>query len=134
MHVAHSIVATPGRLCYLVKETALSLRSVTHCVFDEADQLFEMGFAVQLRLILNRMTKDHQTMLFSATMPATLVDFSRACLTNPVVIRLDTDVKISKDLQVFLHYRIHSAKTPSKICQLIVYKRAFCCCCDAMSS
>ena len=77
---------------------------MVHCVFDEADRLFEMGYAVQIRNIMLTVSKKRQTMLFSATIPASLADFSRACLVNPIMIRLDTDIKISENLQLSYIY------------------------------
>ena len=59
-----------------------------------------MGFAEQLREILLRLPASRQTLLFSATLPKLLVDFAKAGLENPALIRLDVDTKISKDLQV----------------------------------
>lgn len=78
----------------------LDLRAVQYCVFDEADRLFELGFAEQLHEILHRMPPTRQTLLFSATLPSTLVGFAKAGLQNPKLIRLDVDSKISKDLQM----------------------------------
>ena len=95
------LVATPGRLSYLIKETNLSLSCVEYLIFDEADRLFEMNFAAQLRYILNRLTySNRQTMLFSATMPKSLIEFTRASLKNPIAIRLDSEHKISQNLQL----------------------------------
>lgn len=50
-----SIIATPGRFLHLVVEMDLRLSSIKYVVFDEADRLFEMGFAEQLREILHRL-------------------------------------------------------------------------------
>ena len=50
-------------------------------MFDEADRLFELGFADQMRQILERLPDTHrQTLLFSATLPKLLVDFAKAGL------------------------------------------------------
>lgn len=57
-------------------------------MFDEADRLFEMGFGEQLLEILNRLPELRQTLLFSATLPKLLVDFTKAGLTDPVLVRL----------------------------------------------
>lgn len=100
------IIATPGRLSFLLKEIpTFNLHRVRHLVFDEADRLFELGFAVQIRHIMNSLSKDNkrkrQTMLFSATLPESVEQFSRATLTNPIMVRLDTDTKVSPDLQVW---------------------------------
>ena len=48
----------------------MCLTTVQLCIFDEADRLFELGFADQLRLILARLSSQRQTLLFSATLPA----------------------------------------------------------------
>lgn len=94
------IVATPGRLVHHLIEVQFSLQYVEFCCFDEADRLFEMGFAVQLYEILKRMNENRQTALFSATMPQALIEFSRAGLKNPVSVRLDNESKLSPDLQL----------------------------------
>ena len=59
-----------------------------------------MGFAEQLREILHKLPESRQTLLFSATLPKLLVDFAKAGLTDPALIRLDIDTKISPDLEL----------------------------------
>ncbi|XP_004691072.1 PREDICTED: ATP-dependent RNA helicase DDX54 [Condylura cristata] len=93
------IIATPGRLVHVAVEMSLKLQSVEYVVFDEADRLFEMGFAEQLQEIIARLPGGHQTVLFSATLPKLLVEFARAGLTEPVLIRLDVDAKLSEQLK-----------------------------------
>ena len=93
------VIATPGRFLHLKVEMGLDLSSVRYAVFDEADRLFEMGFAAQLTEILHSLPASRQTFLFSATLPKTLVEFARAGLQDPVLVRLDADSKISPDLQ-----------------------------------
>lgn len=77
-----------------------SLSSISSLIIDEADRLFELGFAEQLTEILHRVPATRQTLLFSATLPSSLVGFAKAGLQNPKLIRLDVDQKISKDLQM----------------------------------
>lgn len=109
------IVASPGRLLHLCIEAKYSLSTVEYVVFDEADRLFEMGFAEQLHELLALMPSTRQTALFSATLPRSLVDFATAGLTNPTLIRLDADTKLSEDLRnVFL-----SVQTESKDAALL---------------
>ena len=93
------IIATPGRFMHLLVEMSLDLSSVRYAVFDEADRLFEMGFATQLHEILHAIPPSRQTLLFSATLPKSLVEFARAGLKDPNLIRLDTETKISPDLK-----------------------------------
>jgi ATP-dependent RNA helicase DDX54/DBP10 len=59
-----------------------------------------MGFSIQLHELLNRLPSTRQTLLFSATLPKTLVEFAKAGLQNPKLVRLDADAKISSDLQM----------------------------------
>ena len=93
------IIATPGRFLHLQVEMTLDLSSVKYIVFDEADRLFEMGFAAQLSEILHALPTSRQTLLFSATLPKSLVEFARAGLQEPKLIRLDAESKISPDLK-----------------------------------
>ena len=93
------LIATPGRFLHLKVEMGLDLSSICYVVFDEADRLFEMGFAAQLTEILYSLPQSRQTLLFSATLPASLVEFARAGLQEPCLVRLDAESKISPDLQ-----------------------------------
>lgn len=95
------IIATPGRLMHLLAEVRdMSLGQVELLVFDEADRLFELGFAEQLELILRKCPEQRQTMLFSATLPKMLVQFARAGLRDPELLRLDLDTKVSDKLKL----------------------------------
>jgi ATP-dependent RNA helicase DDX54/DBP10 len=78
----------------------LDLHSVQYVVFDEADRLFEMGFETALTEIIHRLSANRQTLLFSATLPKSLVDFAKAGLQDPKLVRLDTESKISADLRM----------------------------------
>ncbi|KAI3400597.1 hypothetical protein diail_2801 [Diaporthe ilicicola] len=93
------IIATPGRFLHLKVEMSLNLSSMKYVVFDEADRLFEMGFGTQLAEILHALPASRQTMLFSATLPASLVEFARAGLQDPSLVRLDAETKISPKLE-----------------------------------
>lgn len=93
------VIATPGRFLHLKVEMNLDLSSIRYVVFDEADRLFEMGFAAQLTEILHGLPPTRQTLLFSATLPKSLVEFARAGLQEPTLIRLDAESKISPDLE-----------------------------------
>lgn len=93
------VIATPGRFLHLKVEMDLDLSSIRYVVFDEADRLFEMGFAAQLTEILHGLPSNRQTLLFSATLPKSLVEFARAGLEEPTLVRLDTEGKISPDLK-----------------------------------
>ncbi|KAL6740170.1 hypothetical protein Aduo_013554 [Ancylostoma duodenale] len=94
------LIATPGRLLHVIVEMDLRLSFVQYVVFDEADRLFEMGFQDQLTETLKRIPESRQTLLFSATLPKMLVDFAKAGLSDPMLVRLDVDEKISDRLSM----------------------------------
>lgn len=93
------VIATPGRFLHVKIEMDLDLSSYEYIVFDEADRLFEMGFSTQLNEILHALPPTRQTLLFSATLPTSLVEFAKAGLQDPNLVRLDSESKISPDLQ-----------------------------------
>ena len=93
------VIATPGRLVHVIHEMNLKLSSVEVLICDEADRLFEMGFAEQLRDICSRLPTERQTALFSATLPKTVVEFARAGLKEPVLVRLDLESKLNDGLK-----------------------------------
>ena len=94
------IVATPGRFLHICVEMDLKLLNVEYVVFDEADRLFEMGFGEQLNEIVNRLPDSRQTLLFSATLPKILVEFAKAGLKDPTLIRLDVESKLPTELEL----------------------------------
>ncbi|MDF0600344.1 DEAD/DEAH box helicase [Psychromarinibacter sp. C21-152] len=81
---ADLLVATPGRLLDLIDRKAVRLDATRYLVLDEADQMLDLGFIHALRRIAPLLSKDRQTMLFSATMPKLMDDLSRTYLTDPV--------------------------------------------------
>ncbi|KAI1815154.1 ATP-dependent RNA helicase DBP10 [Poronia punctata] len=96
------IIATPGRFLHLLVEMNLNVTGLSrmqYVVFDEADRLFEMGFAAQLQEILHSLPPTRQTLLFSATLPSSVTEFVRAGCQDPILIRLDADTKVSPDLE-----------------------------------
>ncbi|KAG5887596.1 hypothetical protein JTB14_025755 [Gonioctena quinquepunctata] len=93
------IVATPGRFLHVCVEMELKLNSIEYVVFDEADRLFEMGLGEQLTEIIGRLPDTRQTVLFSATLPKVLVEFAKAGLSDPVLLRLDVESKLPTELK-----------------------------------
>lgn len=79
------------------------ISSICICVKEVKDEivycrLFEMGFGEQIHEIVNRLPESRQTLLFSATLPKILVDFAKAGLSDPVLLRLDVESKLPEGL------------------------------------
>lgn len=78
------IIATPGRLNDHVNQRHIRLDDVCILVLDEADRMFDMGFAPQIERILKLIPSERQTMLFSATMPPSILKIASNCMHLPV--------------------------------------------------
>ncbi len=79
----HILVATPGRLCDLIRREALSIERVKYVVLDEADEMLNMGFKEDLNFILDETPEEKHTYLFSATMPYDVSRIAKRYLHNP---------------------------------------------------
>ena len=82
---AHVVVATPGRLQDLINRKMLSIESVKILVLDEADRMLDMGFQPQVDRIVRCLTKDRQTMFFSATLDGVVGHLARAYTRDPAL-------------------------------------------------
>ena len=80
---ARIIVGTPGRINDHLKRKSLNLSRVTYLVLDETDRMLDMGFTPQIEIILKFIPKNHQTLLFSATLPNNILKISNKYLNKP---------------------------------------------------
>ena len=100
------IVGTPGRINDHLKRKSLNLSATKYLVLDETDRMLDMGFTPQIEMVLKFVPKDHQTLLFSATLPQNILRISERYLNKPERISTGaTSVPIAKikqeTLQVF---------------------------------
>lgn len=79
----HVLVATPGRLCDLIKRGSVDIEAVKAVVLDEADEMLNMGFKEDLNFILDETPQERNTYLFSATMPKEVERIARNYLHSP---------------------------------------------------
>ncbi|MBI5306380.1 DEAD/DEAH box helicase [Candidatus Wolfebacteria bacterium] len=82
------IIGTPGRIIDHLDRRTLNLSEVKILVLDEADRMLDMGFAPQLKRILNFVPAERQTLLFSATMPPDIVNIARSFMKLPTQIEI----------------------------------------------
>lgn len=93
------VIACPGRLLDLHNQHAICLDNIEILVLDEADHMVDMGFLPDVRRIINLIPAQHQTLLFSATMPEKIHSMAAKLLHNPVTVEID----ISKPLDAISH-------------------------------
>ncbi|XP_024068840.1 probable ATP-dependent RNA helicase DDX59 isoform X2 [Terrapene carolina triunguis] len=77
------IIATPGRLLDILKQSSVQLHDIKIVVVDEADTMLKMGFQQQVLDILENTSSDRQTILVSATIPVGIEQLANQLLQNP---------------------------------------------------
>lgn len=91
-HGVHVLVATPGRLIDFIYSRSIDLSGVETLILDEADEMFSMGFYDDIEFITQCLVHDHQTLLFSATMPESIRRMARGHMKDAQEIILQKDV------------------------------------------
>jgi ATP-dependent RNA helicase RhlE len=86
---AEIVAACPGRLLDHLWKGTIDLSELEVLVIDEADRMFDMGFLPDVRSVLRCILHKHQTLLFSATMPADIRRLAREILHDPVTAQID---------------------------------------------
>jgi len=82
------LIATPGRLLDHFERGKLLLNGIDILVVDEADRMLDMGFIPDVEKICERITKRHQTLFFSATMPPAIQRLTKKFLDDPKKIEV----------------------------------------------
>ena len=106
---AQIVVGTPGRLLDLANQRILNLSQVREMVLDEADKMLDLGFLADIEKLFSLTPQIRHTMLFSATMPGTIVTLARRFMSNPIHIRAtDPDEGAAQANIEHIVYRAHS--------------------------
>lgn len=95
------VVGTPGRVIDHINRKTLKLDNLTHLVLDEADEMLNMGFIEDVRFILSKITSNHQTLLFSATMPKTIMELSKDFMKDYKLIKTMSDEDLNPDIKEY---------------------------------
>jgi len=98
------IVATPGRMIDLLEREEISLQSLEMVVLDEADRMADMGFLPQVEWILRRVERNHQTLLFSATLDGVVNTLIQRYQNNPMMHEVEAkEITVEEMTHRFLH-------------------------------
>ncbi len=115
------VVGTPGRLLDLHRQGHLQLDRVAVLVLDEADEMLDLGFLPDIEALVEALTHEHQTLLFSATMPGPILTLARSFMDRPIHIRAEdpgeSATHDSTEQVVFQSHRMDKAAVVSKILQ-----------------
>jgi len=95
----HVVVGTPGRVMDHIRRKTLKLENLKALVLDEADEMLRMGFIDDVEWVLEHTPDNHQTALFSATMPREIQKVSKKYLNNPVHIKITGKTTTAKTIR-----------------------------------
>jgi len=82
------VVGTPGRVMDHMSRRTLKMENVKFVVLDEADEMLDMGFREDIETILDKIPKERQTVLFSATMPKEIIELTKKYQKSPEFIKV----------------------------------------------
>ena len=86
----HVVVGTPGRVMDHIKKGTLKLNSLKALVLDEADEMLRMGFIDDVKWVMEKLPKERQIALFSATMPDVIRRVAEKFLNDPKIVKIKT--------------------------------------------
>lgn len=115
---ADILVATPGRMLDYLERGTISMSGIEMLVLDEADRLLDMGFMPQVRRIVRSLSKERQTLMFSATINGQVEMIAREFLTEPVTVRVNNSQIEPKEIQQKI-YRVHEFSKDELLARLI---------------
>lgn len=114
------IVGTPGRVMDHLRRHTIKTSEIRMIVLDEADEMLNMGFREDMETILKEMPQEHQTALFSATMPQAILDITGTYQKNAVYVKVTPkEVTVTAIKQAY--YRIAREDKKEALCRLIDY-------------
>jgi len=109
------LIATPGRLLDLMNQGYIKLNNVGVFILDEADRMLDMGFINDIKKLVKVIPSKRQTLLFSATMPQSIMSLANSLLTNPHEVKVNP-VSSTADT---IAQKIYFVDKPNKIWLLI---------------
>ena len=112
------LVGTPGRLIDHLKRKTVKLDQVQTVVLDEADEMLDMGFIQDIEAILNFVKKDHQTLLFSATVPQPILKIGERFMKEPAIVKIKSK-NLTADLIDQYFVRCRDEEKFDLLCRLL---------------
>lgn len=107
---AQIIIGTPGRVIDLINRKVIKLDKLKITILDEADEMLKMGFKEDIELILSNVNHKTQTLMFSATMPNSIIKITKQFQSNPVLVKTLREGITAKEVKQSYFMVKHSNK------------------------
>ncbi len=118
------VVGTPGRVIDHLKRKTLKIDNLSYLVLDEADEMLNMGFLDDVREIMEYTPEEKRTMLFSATMPAAIIQLAKKYMREYDVIKITKDqLTVSQTDQIY--FEVSAADRFEALCRIIDIEESF---------
>lgn len=118
------LVSTPGRFLDIYRRGRLITKEIKTFVLDEADKMMDMGFAPQIREILEKIPRKRQNLLFSATFPGKVQAMADEFLEFPTKIEVTPQSTPASTISQF-YYKIPNLKTKINLLEYLLNDAAF---------
>ncbi|UQS82319.1 DEAD/DEAH box helicase [Bombilactobacillus folatiphilus] len=96
------VVGTPGRVLDHIKRHTLKLDQVQTVVLDEADEMLDMGFVEDIESILKNVQAEHQTLLYSATMPRPIMNIAEKFMKDPKIVQIKSKELTADNIEQYV--------------------------------
>ena len=116
----HVVIGTPGRIMDHMGRGTLSIKDVSIVILDEADEMLNMGFREDIETILSSVESEHQTILFSATMPKEIMDITDKYQKSPELIEIKSANKTVDKIEQY-YYNLPIGKKMDALYLLLSY-------------
>ena len=120
------IVGTPGRVMDHMRRHTIKIQNVKMVILDEADEMLDMGFREDMETILGEIENEHQTALFSATMPQAILDITDKYQKDARLIKVtkkELTIPLIKQYY-FVVKNIYKEEVISRLLELYDFKRS----------
>ncbi|MFU0833812.1 MAG: ATP-dependent RNA helicase DeaD [Oscillospiraceae bacterium] len=122
LKTAKIVIGTPGRVMDHLRRKTLTLENLRTVVLDEADEMLNMGFLDDIRTILSQAPEQRQTLLFSATMPPSILAITKDFQTDPAMVAVDKGRRTVEGISQF-YYRVPQKDKMNALKLLLEYHR-----------
>lgn len=117
-HKPQIVVGTPGRMIDHIKRKTIKLQNLKYFILDEADEMLKMGFIEDIETIFENTPANKQTLMFSATMPKTIISLAKKYMSDPEVITSVGNDRTNQDVSQY-YYKVNRENKTEAVYRLL---------------